>query len=62
MNTIGNFTLGKKIGEGAYGRAYQAIDNERNKTVCVKIFKSNDQDTEKTWINESTPGFESFEH
>ena len=44
MMKIGDYTLKNKLGEGAFGKAYKATENETGNTCCVKVFKKNGED------------------
>jgi serine/threonine protein kinase len=40
--TIGNYQLGKKIGNGAYGTVYEAYKQSTREKYAVKILSFND--------------------
>ena len=46
----------KKLGSGAFATAYEARDNENNRQVCVKVFKEDDDDVEKSFMVELEAG------
>jgi serine/threonine protein kinase len=63
--SIEQFKLVKKVGAGNYGTAYKAIDTYTDKEVCVKVFKKNKANHEKTeivWKADVIPGYEKMNH
>jgi serine/threonine protein kinase len=56
IKRIEHFLLEKKLGSGAFATAYQAHDNDNSRQVCVKVFKEDDDDVEKSFMVELEAG------
>lgn len=56
IKKIEHFLLEKKLGSGAFATAYEAQDNDNNRKVCVKVFKEDDDDVEKSFMVELEAG------
>lgn len=55
--TIEHYKLIRLLGDGTFGTGYLAQDlNANNKRVCIKVFKSMDEETEKTFTSEIVAG------
>ena len=52
MGTIGRYFLKKTVGDGGYGVAWSACD-EQGETVCVKVFKFLDKNAKESFDDET---------
>jgi len=54
--TLEEWRLLKRLGDGKFGTAYLAFDKKLKEYVCVKIFKSVDKESKKSFDAEVEAG------